>query len=394
MRERSRLIIFIAIASLLAGLIAFPAAADAGADNVVYFTAVNNRLLELKAETMPVKIKSQIYVPCSVFNASELGTRAQYFPDSQLAIVANETIRLYFNLSTGETYDNNGKYYKFTAAYVNNTAYLPVYYVVKEVFTDIEYTYNRYEEFHLVRLTRGDALSVEDFIEAAVMLIKTQLAQYNKSAATPEPTAPPAETAAPTAENTYAPSPSKPSGGGAAAEQDRSVVSVYLAFLGLGERTGDVLDRLDRHGYKACFFASAGQLKAYPDLARRILGTGHTLGILLGEDPERDYAEASEALLSAARTAVFLTAADRELSDGELEKLKGKGLIVWSAQPAEGYSSYIYARLEKAKRRCDIILNGEEPPGGAAVEKLLDTLAEYNYTVGRINEPTETRLEQ
>jgi hypothetical protein len=393
MRERSRFIIFIAIASLLAGLVAFPAAADAGAENVVYFTAVNNRLLELKAETMPVKIKSQIYVPCSVFNVSELGTRAQYFPDSQLAIVANETTKLYFDLSAGITYDNNGKYYKFAAAYVNNTAYLPVYYVVKEVFTDIAYTYNRYEEFHLVRLTRGDALSVEDFIGGAAMLIKIQLGQYNKSVATTEPTSAPVETAAPSPTSTYAPGP-KPSDGGKAAEPDRSAVTVYLAFLGLGERTGELLDRLDKHGLKACFFASAEQLKAYPDLARRICGTGHTLGILLGENPELDYSEASEVLLSAARTAVFLTAADRELSDAELEKLAAEGLILWSAQPAEGYSSYIYARLEKAKKRCDIILNGEEPPGGASIEKLLGTLEQYNYTVGRINELAETKLEQ
>ncbi len=54
------------IASLLAGLIAFPAAAAEDGD-LIYITVVNNRLLALEAETMPVKKKSQIYVPCSVF---------------------------------------------------------------------------------------------------------------------------------------------------------------------------------------------------------------------------------------------------------------------------------------------------------------------------------------
>jgi hypothetical protein len=50
-------------------------------------------------------------------------------------------------------------------------------------------------------------------------------------------------------------------------------------------------------------------------------------------------------------------------------------------------------RLQKAKNRFDVILNGVEPPSKADLEKLFDTLALYNYTVGRINELTETELE-
>jgi hypothetical protein len=36
---------------------------------------------------------------------------------------------------------------------------------------------------------------------------------------------------------------------------------------------------------QACFFASAEQLRAYPGIARRIHGTGHTLGIFIEDNP-------------------------------------------------------------------------------------------------------------
>jgi hypothetical protein len=106
-----------------------------------------------------------------------------------------------------------------------------------------------------------------------------------------------------------------------------------------------------------------------------------------------DYKEASKVLLSAVRTAVLITAAEGKLTGDQLKELTKSGLIVWSAEQAEDYTQYIYTRLEKAQKRCDLIFNGAEPPGKANMEKLLDTLEHYNYTVGNISELTETRLE-
>jgi len=356
---------------------------------VIYITAVNNRLLELKAETMPVKIKSQIYVPCSVFNSGELGTYAYYSRESKIATVTDGDKKLTFDMASGTTYDKNGRFYSFHAEYINNTAYLPVYYVVKLVFKDITYTYSRYESFHLVRLSRGEVLSEDEFIEGAKMPIQALLAQYYKSlAAAPTPTG----TAAQPSARAYTQAPT-PTPGSPTENEDRSGVKVYLAFLGLGEKTAELLDRLDGYGYKACFFASAEQIRAYPDLVRRVCGTGHTLGITIGDSPAEEYGEASRVLLSAARTVVFMTAADKKLSEERLAEAEDLGLIVWSAEPAADSVSAVLARLEKASRRCDIILDGAEPPGKASLARLLGTLELHNYTVARINELAETRLD-
>jgi hypothetical protein len=386
MIKHGRIKIFLVIASLLAGLIAFPAYAASDTGDIVYITAINNRLLPLNAETMPVKIKSQIYVPCSVFNSSELGTYSYYSRDSQIATVTDGDIKLTFDMSSGTTYDKNGRYYSFQAVYINNTAYLPVYYLTHVVFKNITYTYSRYDGFHLIRLTRGEAYGEEEFIESAKIYIQILLSQYYDSIASVQPTAAvtptaPVSTASPT-----------PTPGGAGGSADRHGVTVYIAFLGIGSKTEAVLDRLDRYGFKACFFANAAQLREYPGLARRIYGTGHTLGILLGNSPAEEYKESSDVLRSAIGTTVFITAAGEKLVKEQLDEVKKDGLIIWCAEPASENLSSAYTRLEKAKRRFDLILDGLEPPSGNSLEKLLDMLDTYNYTVGRVNELTETRM--
>ena len=98
MNSRKRLTLIMVIASLLAGLIAFPAAA---ADDIIYITAVNNNLLELKAETMPVKYKSLIYVPYSVFNSNDLGTKTIYSRQAQVVCDILRNTKLLFNMGNG-----------------------------------------------------------------------------------------------------------------------------------------------------------------------------------------------------------------------------------------------------------------------------------------------------
>ncbi|MEC0268400.1 polysaccharide deacetylase [Paenibacillus anseongense] len=55
--------------------------------------------------------------------------------------------------------------------------------------------------------------------------------------------------------------------------------TVYLTFDdGPSKLTGKVLDILEKEGVKATFFALGEQAKEYPDMVKRILKDGHTLG--------------------------------------------------------------------------------------------------------------------
>ena len=64
--SKKRWVSFCLLAVLALGLMIPSVFAD---DDTIFFTAVNNTLLELTAETMPVNHNSLIYVPCSVFNS-------------------------------------------------------------------------------------------------------------------------------------------------------------------------------------------------------------------------------------------------------------------------------------------------------------------------------------
>jgi hypothetical protein len=376
------------IASLLAGLIAFPAAA-AEEDDIIYLTAINNSLQELKAETMPVKYKSLIYVPYIVFNSNELGTKTMYSKQAQVVVVSYGDVKLFFNMGAGTCYDSNGISYNYKAIYYNETAYLPAFYITK-VFTDIKYSYRRVDEvgFHLVRLTRGETYTDDEFLDNASQLISARLTQYLKSIATPVPSTGVTPTISPTTtpKPTLTPIPT------ATPDVSKSYVKVYLTFLGISSKTGAILDRLDSHNYKACFFATAEQIKENAGLVRRIYGSGHSLGILLGDRPEEDSQKGIKTLFSAANASALLAASENQLNETRLEEAKSTGLILWSAEAPLTKMSLILDRLEASDKRCDLILDGADPLLKSSFEYLLDTLEVYNYSVTTINELTETRL--
>jgi hypothetical protein len=53
------------------------------------------------------------------------------------------------------------------------------------------------------------------------------------------------------------------------------------------------------------------EIRSSPDILRRLLGGGHSVGVLCGENPEDDYREASALLFEAAMKKTLLTAALR-----------------------------------------------------------------------------------
>jgi hypothetical protein len=164
---------------------------------------------------------------------------------------------------------------------------------------------------------------------------------------------------------------------------DRSDVSVRLCFLGLGEQSAAILEALE--GKPACFFATAAQLYARPDLARRILGSGSALGFLAGEDPEAEYAEFSRALRDVAMTASFLGAAITE----EGEAPPGPDLRWFPARESLAEPWACAAALEAAQPEtgCDLLLEGSF----AETEYLLYLLERDHYTLEAVTEVTAGR---
>ncbi|MBO4377806.1 MAG: hypothetical protein J5889_02495, partial [Clostridia bacterium] len=138
------------------------------AENEVYFTAINNTLLELNDKTMPVKQKGVFYVPNSVFNSSDLGTYCVYSRSKQLVMLSDLERTLYFDMSEGTCYDDQGETFAYVAIYQNDTAYLPALFTA--YYYGIEYSYITSDYAPVIRLKKGEVLSDSAFLRGAAAI--------------------------------------------------------------------------------------------------------------------------------------------------------------------------------------------------------------------------------
>ena len=360
------------------------------AQGTVYFTAINNTLLALEDKTMPVKQKSVIYVPCSVFNSNELGTYAMYFRSKQLVMISDLEHTLYFDMRAGTSYDDSDETFPYAAIYQNDTAYVPTFFVAD--YFAMRYTLIRNDYATIVRVTKGDVLSDEAFLRGATAIMETRLAQYRASQETPppatvspavptaKPTAKPAPTPSPTPTPVPLPTPSPTQ------KPNRSSVYVYVAFLGLGESSEENAELLLECGYSPCFFVGAEDIRSHPDMIRKLRGIGCGIGILFETDLEREYEEASGLLREAAHMRTFLTACPVPLPEDPEHEPDHRDVIVWCAKEPETTAPEVIKRLDRAVDRCDLVLDGGI--GLAELRVLTDHLQTYSYSVGQITELT------
>jgi hypothetical protein len=353
------------------------------AEDDIFFTAVNNTLLDLSPETMPVNYNSMIYVPSSVFNSRALDTYSYYSRGTQMVLISDGVHTLYFDMSAGGSYDGEDNAYRYAAIYYNDTAYVPAFFVTD--YFGLGYSYIRREGRHIVRLTKGSVLTDEAFFNAASSLMDTRLNQYLSAQETPappttvpSPTPTPAKTPPPTA--TPGPTPTQPPVG-----RDRSDVTVRLCFLGLNEDSASILDALEEAGVPACFFASAGEVYTRADLVRRILGSGYGLGLLLQDSPAEEYGEFCLALRQTAMSVSFLAAGAWLSPEEAAEEELGIRLLTGD-EVLSGYYD-CSARLAAARGSCDLMLSGRFQD----TDLLIQLLKEDQYTLEEITEVTKER---
>ena len=241
----------------------------------IYFTAVNETVAVLTSDTMPVYSGGVMYVPYTIFDSTttgiDLGLYTSYNRSSNTVTLFNLRQMLVFDLSAGTCRnDMTGEYYSARAIVRNNRPYVPVEMVC--TFFGLTYSLNRLpyvEDGWLVRIkSSAVVLDDETFIDAAGDLINLRLRDYNQSISTPTDPNTPSVTPDPDA--------------GQDDEDDASnTVRTYLAFrCESGEGISDILDTLDDYGLYGLFLFTPQALREEDDLLRRILGSGHSIGLL------------------------------------------------------------------------------------------------------------------
>ncbi len=290
----------VTLALTLCLLLGLASAAEPSQAATVYFTAVNDTLLELSDATMPFWSGGLLYVPASAFGSGGLGITDSYNAAKKTLTLKRSGYRLVCNLTSGMTADSNGKLYEFVTLEKNGIPFVPINEVCR-IF-DLFCTTRSVPNGYLVRI-RNDGASYTDeaFLSAASAMIASRYQDYMASHRQEEST---------------------PDG------EDTAGRSLYLALT--------VRSAADAHGWltacsgtphHATFFLTEEfwDDPACNDALRRILAEGHGLGLAVGGSDADEILETLRAgnarLFDAACTKTRLVLAEEDAA----ERLKDAG---------------------------------------------------------------------
>ena len=279
----------------------------AGAASDVCFIAVNEQLLELDT---PVYSHNGVnYVPYTVF--SNFHIYCSFYAPGSVASLYTSSKQLYFNLSDNTTRDNEDNYYASTAIMRNGQIYVPATFVCDEFGLQVNYIYGN-DSGDVLRIKDSSAvLSDKQFLSAASSLMTSRYNAYVNNT---------------TAE--VLPEPDNPQ------PEEKDGCDIYLSFQGLPSST--LLDMLSRSEVTSCFFLSESDIRSDPDTIRRIVGEGHSIGILCSSAPYEEYVAASALLYEAVKVKTVLIASSDADYDAICQAEAGKYGLVYHSYDIDG----------------------------------------------------------
>ena len=224
----------------------------------VYFTVINETILDLVPEYMPIRYNGLLYLPSDVFSDSSLGIYYSYNQNDNSITFFNSGKVLTFNLNTGIAYDQE-KQYNEAAIQSGGLIYVPAYFTI----TQFGLGYAYIASGPAVRITTSSAkISTALFTNISKGEFSRRLEAYYGTQSSPSPGSSPAASASPSYQATR-------------------TVEVYITFAGqINEYTPDILDVLQAHGIKAAFFVAEQALAPVDDTLLRMIGTGQTIALL------------------------------------------------------------------------------------------------------------------
>lgn len=358
-------ILALALSLCLCLTLSFSSASPVRADDGVCFIALNDALLELSSQAYVQR--STVYVPYTVFENYRI--YHSYYASGSTASLYTSGKQIYFELTSGNTYDGDGTYYSTSAFLRGSTVFVSVAFVCSQFGLSWSYIQG-VGNGDIVRITDGGAvLSDSQFLSAASSLMAARYAAW--TGATPSGGAG-----------------NNPGGSGG---DTGDGCDVYLSFVGLPSAA--LLDALRARKAPACFFLTAQEVRDDPDTVRRIAGEGHALGVLCSADPEAEYAETEDLLFETAQVETLLVAsAGADFDAAVRAAAKQQGLVFWSydidgIQGGEGVASasLITAYLGFRRDRADVRLQCCAATDGS-IASLLSFLGAGGYQIRPLRE--------
>lgn len=267
------------VAAVLGGLSAL-------ADDEIYFTGVNDKVLPLNDETMPYVWNDKYYVPYTVFDTS-LGIYSSYNREDYTLTFWNRENVLTFDFLKTVAYDGT-KQYSERGVWKNDTIYVPAEFICERFGLYFEHINAPAATIlRIVSESSLDSIAFREWVGADLLKYYREYTGYYSPS--------PGTAQSPT------PTPST--------NTEPEIKVVYLTFNGgSGDYAADILDVLDEYEMKVTFFMTRGEIMARPDLVRRIAGSEHGLALRSCAEEEPDIYSSAQALtdaIEAANAALF-----------------------------------------------------------------------------------------
>ena len=351
------------LAIILAAVLLLSCFSGAFADQTgICFVAANDKLYELGY--MPLFLDSSAYVPSDVF--SYFGIYTSYFKPDNTTLLYTNSKQIFFNLTTGKSYDSYYNTYDVSAVYRNGLTYVPVAWVCQ--YFGLTYSYIAGSgNGDIVRINNGTAvLNDADFIRAAGSLMRSR---YNEYFGVPETSKPPQDV--PIAQE----------------EEDRQNTRVSLCFNGLPSKK--MLELISGYGYTAAFFLTAEQVEENPELVRELYGSGHSLGIFCGSEPRVDAERALDAFFAVCQYRPLLISSTNASEEAVREYASKNALFYFDPQlnlsTGDTTAASTFNSIEAYGADISVSLAAGEKTL-ALLPKLLQSLSLKHYSVTALRE--------
>lgn len=248
-------------AAALAAVLALTLCPAASAESAVYFTAVDERVLDLKDSTMPFWFGGYLYVAATVFRESGVGY--SYNVVTQTLVLYDSSRSLVFDVATGSGTNGQGELYDHVCVTRGGVTFV----AASPVATYFSRTYSNTAVNHgyLIRVKSASAVLPDSmFTETASYQLDAKYQQYQK------------QSAAGAADRTEG-------AGSAETEDAASGKSIYLCFLAEDAQKVSVWqDALEsRNGYAAFYFTEEA-LSRCGEALRRLAASGCAIGLAPG----------------------------------------------------------------------------------------------------------------
>ena len=230
----------------------------------VYFSAANDQLLDLNADTMPFYSGGQLYIPNTFFEKTDLGVR--YVRNNSMGLAMLYTTRqdLRFDLINRTVSDKNGIPYRGSAIEKNGYVFFPVALVCQ--YFGLRWSLTKTSTVPLLRI-KSSSVILDDrtFIDAASNMMTSRYAAYEKYV----------ESMNPPVEDPPSPPPIQAADG----------QKIHLILRSKSTESTQKTIELAGDDCKITFLMTVQQFEN-GDLLRTILGRGHEIALIIQSTTE------------------------------------------------------------------------------------------------------------